>query len=135
MSIVPELFNKEHAKNFLNLCEKNLFVFNSLGIRTLDKNNKNYNGNYNPENDSNDFNSALGFNYHNGPEWVWVNNCYFMSLLNFFDKEEVKENLDKYVYVFYKHIIYCEWGGLPELTNQNGNQCNSSSYIKRNAYA
>ena len=130
MSIAPELFNKEHAKKFLDLCEKNLFVFNSLGIRTLDKNNKNYNGNYNPENDSNDFNSALGFNYHNGPEWVWVNNCYFMSLLNFFDKEEVKEKLDKYLFVFYRHIINCEWGGLPELTNQNGNQCKSGSFTQ-----
>ena len=130
MSIVPELFNKEHAKNFLNLCEKNLFVFNSLGIRTLDKNNKKYNGNYNPDNDSNDFNSALGFNYHNGPEWVWVNNCYFISLLNFLDKEEAKEKLDKYLFVFYKHIINCEWGGLPELTNQNGNQCKSGSFTQ-----
>ena len=53
-----------------------------------------------------------------------------MSLLNFFDKEEVKEKLDKYLFVFYRHIINCEWGGLPELTNQNGNQCKSGSFTQ-----
>lgn len=60
--------------NFLNQQYKSdhsILFTTQLGLKTLDPSDYNYHPNYNNDDDSNDFSIAHGFNYHNGPEWVW----------------------------------------------------------------
>jgi glycogen debranching enzyme len=65
MAIAPELFTQENALKALEQVETYLLVKNGLGIRTLDPEDLNYNGNYINSNDSNTYGIAHGFNYHN----------------------------------------------------------------------
>jgi len=65
MAVAPELFSKEKALKALEMAEKYLLVENAMGVRTLDLEDKYYNGNYDNANDGNDYNIAHGFNYHN----------------------------------------------------------------------
>lgn len=43
-----------------------------LGLKTLDPADYNYHGDYNNDDRSSNFAVADGFNYHNGPEWLWL---------------------------------------------------------------
>lgn len=65
MSVAPELFSKEKALKALELVEKYLLIENALGVRTLDYEDPYYLGDYDNSNDTNDFFTAHGFNYHN----------------------------------------------------------------------
>ena len=71
MAVAPEIFDGEHARKALDVYETRLVSV--LGVRTLDPSDWNYNGNYDNSNDSDDFKTAHGYNYHNGPgkmkEW------------------------------------------------------------------
>ena len=127
LAIAPELFEKEHAIKFMKLSEDFLLVKNCIGIRTLDYTDKNYNGDYYPDNDSNDYHLAHGLNYHNGPEWVWPAGFYLMSKINFNDlKENIFEDICQRLIPFEKYIINDSWSGLPELTNKDGKFCPGS---------
>ena len=127
LAIVPELFNKEHAIKFMKLAEEYLVVKNCVGIRTLDYTDKNYNGDYYPDNDSNDYHLAHGLNYHNGPEWVWPAGFYLMSKINFNDlKENIFDDICQRLIPFEKYILNDSWSGLPELTNKDGKFCPGS---------
>jgi len=65
MAVAPELFDTDRAMQALMSVEKYLLVKNGLGIRTLDQEDKLYNGNYINNDDSNNYLIAHGFNYHN----------------------------------------------------------------------
>jgi glycogen debranching enzyme len=65
MAVAPQLFSKERALQALEIAEKYLIVENGIGVRTLDPNDKNYNGNYINSDDSANYNTAHGYNYHN----------------------------------------------------------------------
>ncbi len=65
MAVAPELFNKENAMKCVEQCEKHLLDNNGLGVKTLEKDDPNYRGDYENSNDSTDYNTAHGFNYHN----------------------------------------------------------------------
>ena len=127
MAIAPELFNKEHAIKFMKIAEEFLVVKNCIGIRTLDYTDKNYNGDYYPDNDSNDYHLAHGLNYHNGPEWVWPAGFYLMSKINFNDlKENIFDDICQRLIPYEKYIKNDAWSGLPELTNKDGKFCPGS---------
>ena len=127
MAIAPELFNREHAIKFMKLSEEFLIVNNCIGIRTLDFSDKNYNGDYYPDNDSNDYHLAHGLNYHNGPEWVWPAGFYLMSKINFNElNENIFDDICKRLIPFEKYILNDPWSGLPELTNKDGKLCPGS---------
>lgn len=65
MAVAPELFTRQKALNALSQIEKYILVKNGMGMRTLDLDGKNYNGNYDNSDDSNNFKTAHGYNYHN----------------------------------------------------------------------
>ena len=65
MAVAPELFNPNNALLCLEQAEKYLLVKGGMGVRTLDAIDSNYRGDYENSNDSNDYNIAHGFNYHN----------------------------------------------------------------------
>lgn len=120
----PELFEPEHAKNALIQVEK--MLVGPLGIKTLDPNDWSYRGVYNNDDSSFDGAVAKGFNYHQGPEWLWLMGYYLRAGQKFlpqtFTKQYVLEKLQRH-----RHkIVQSAWAGLPELTNAGGQECSFS---------
>jgi len=89
MAVAPELFNKEHAVECLKTVERVLMTKGAMGIKTLDPSDKNYNGDYINSDDSH------GFNYHQGPEWLWPVGYFLHAKLNFgmASKQEILSTL------------------------------------------
>ncbi|KAF9209730.1 hypothetical protein BGZ49_001800 [Haplosporangium sp. Z 27] len=103
MCVAPELFDKTHALNALNLAKK--VLLGPLGMRTLDPSDWAYRPNYDNQNDSDDRMIAKGWNYHQGP---------------------VKETVYELHRLMLPHKAQLEtspWAGLAELTNLNGAIC------------
>lgn len=65
MSYAPELFDPNHAKICLENVANILMEQDCMGIKTLDPRDANYKGDYHNSDDTD------GWNYHQGPEWVW----------------------------------------------------------------
>lgn len=130
MVVAPELFDREHARKALDVYESRLASV--LGVRTLDPSDWNYNGNYDNSNDSDDFKTSHGYNYHNGPEWLWPMGYYLRARQIFFDRPEdatVKFILTK-LSKHFQELKKTDWYGLPELTNQDGATCWDSCRIQ-----
>ena len=128
LALTPELFNQENYNKVLQTFEEYLLVNGCMGVRTLSKIDNDYNGDYNNNDDSH------GFNYHNGPEWLWPLGYYLMAKINqyrFFGKDKdsdliLKQILNSKLIPHYNHLKNTYWAGLPELTNSNGSHCNGS---------
>ncbi|GAA6219495.1 glycogen debranching enzyme-like [Lates japonicus] len=129
MMVAPELFSVEKAWEALSVAERKLL--GPLGMKTLDPDDLVYCGVYsNMDNDN--FNQAMGFNYHQGPEWLWPVG-YFLRAKLYFAKKMGKETYDKTVNlvknILSHHAVHLErspWKGLPGLTNENGQHCSFS---------
>ena len=121
LAVAPNLFPRRHAIAALTTMKQRLL--SPLGLRTLDPADWTYHPNYEQQ-DSDTFATACGFNYHNGPEWIWPLGFFLMAAKTFhaLQPEEIRT-------IF----LQCEtelkqnaWGGLPELTNHNGTFCPGS---------
>ncbi|GAB1601007.1 glycogen debranching enzyme-like isoform X1 [Argonauta hians] len=130
MVLAPQLFSPEKAWYALTVAEN--VLLGPLGMKTLDYSDWNYCGVYDNNNDSGDPKVSKGFNYHQGPEWLWPVGYFFRAKLYFagiIDKTEpgtlkkalndVKLCLTKH----YQHLLSSPWKSLPELTNSNGAHC------------
>uniref|UniRef100_A0A665URJ1 Glycogen debranching enzyme n=1 Tax=Echeneis naucrates TaxID=173247 RepID=A0A665URJ1_ECHNA len=127
MTVAPELFTMKKAWEALNIAERKLLQ--PLGMRTLDPDDMVYCGVYDNNMDNENFNQAKGFNYHQGPEWLWPVS-YFLRAKLYFAKKMGKETYDKTVNlvknILSNHAAHLErspWKGLPGLTNENGHHC------------
>jgi glycogen debranching enzyme len=65
MTVAPELFDPKHALNALEVADNILRA--PLGMKTLDSSDRQYRGNYDNSNDSDDPHIAKGLNYHQVP--------------------------------------------------------------------
>lgn len=139
MTVAPELFTSEYAYKALNIADK--VIRGPVGMRTLDPSDYNYRPFYRNSEDSTDFLTAKGRNYHQGPEWVWCYG-YFLRAFNYFHfitnplaYNAARNTPSSYLYQqLYKRldgqrkwISDSEWAGLTELTNKDGEFCADSS--------
>ncbi|KHJ99115.1 putative glycogen debranching enzyme [Oesophagostomum dentatum] len=130
LATAPALLEPHKAWAALNVAKEALL--GPLGIRTLDPKDWAYNGDYYNDDDGTNKRTAKGWNYHQGPEWLWVAGYYLRARLVYGNmlggeewksaKKEVQARLGNY----YGHIRKSAWSSLPELTNTNGNTCPGS---------
>jgi glycogen debranching enzyme len=132
MTVSPDLFTPSKALGALALADS--VIVGPIGVATLDPSDLNYNPNYNNSEDSDNFATAKGRNYHQGPEWVWQRGFFLRAFLHF-DLERRKtaeERTEAYQQVT-RRLEGCKralrespWKGLTELTNKNGAHCADS---------
>ncbi|KAA8580493.1 hypothetical protein FQN60_013451 [Etheostoma spectabile] len=139
MMVAPELFTVEKAWEALGVAEKKLM--GPLGMKTLDPDDMVYCGVYDNNLDDDNFNRAKGFNYHQGPEWLWPVGYFLRAKLYFatkMGKRTYDETVNLVKNIVSRHAVHLErspWKGLPELTNENGQHCPFSCECQASAMA
>ncbi|KAJ5077919.1 glycogen debranching enzyme [Anaeramoeba ignava] len=142
MVVAPELFERKHAQNALFAIQNELL--GPFGMRTLSPKDPRYRPNYNNSLDSEDKSIAGGYNYHNGPEWLWLTGYFLRAVLQFnkFD-DQIRDTFKtgphlyndnfflnptilKVLHNLWVELISPKFFGLPELTNKDGSYCNDS---------
>lgn len=91
MVVAPFLFDKSRASKALDLTAVNLV--GPLGIKTLAPSDLYYNGNYHGNEDS----KSRGANYHQGPEWLWLQAYFYIACLKILPK----------VYLLHLGVVVC----------------------------
>ncbi|KAJ3105154.1 hypothetical protein HDU97_008436 [Phlyctochytrium planicorne] len=134
--VAPEMINADHARGALELTKD--VLLGPLGMKTLDPSDWSYRGYYDNSNDSSDPSVAHGFNYHQGPEWVWLMGYFLRAYLYYNIKAPGSDPNNKRAVIHFvqsvimKHKIHMAdvgknpFAGLPELTNANGEFCGGS---------
>lgn len=137
MVVAPELFSPQNALKAIDMADA--IIRGPVGMRTLDPSDYNYRPYYNNGEDSSDFATSKGRNYHQGPEWVWCFGYFIRAFLHFHvaaDREAQLKNgpliqiltaINDRLQGHRKWIRESPWAGLTELTNKDGEICHDSS--------
>ncbi|KAJ3363872.1 hypothetical protein GGF31_000655 [Allomyces arbusculus] len=132
MAMAPSLFNPAHARTALDL---GLTVLaGPLGMRTLDPADPNYRGHYHNNDDGYDRTTAHGWNYHQGPEWVWQAGYFYQAYLAVhLAAAKSPDEVNAVLHTVHArtaparvHLARAPYAGLPELTNKDGEECPGS---------
>jgi len=132
MAVAPDLFTPEKALTALSIADS--AIVGPVGMATLDPSDLNYRPYYNNSEDSTDFATSKGRNYHQGPEWVWQRGYFLRALLHFdlTRRKTAEERIESFQQVT-RRLDGCKkalrespWKGLTELTNKNGEHCGDS---------
>ncbi|ORY09293.1 glucanotransferase domain of glycogen debranching enzyme-domain-containing protein [Clohesyomyces aquaticus] len=132
MTVAPDLFDPEHALFALQQADR--ILMGPVGMKTLDPSDYNYRGYYVNSEDSTDFHTSKGRNYHQGPEWTWPRGYFLRALLKFdlTRRKTQEERVESYQQVTrrlaecMKAIQESPWAGLTELTQKDGDFCGDS---------
>ncbi|KAI4270773.1 MAG: hypothetical protein LQ337_006472 [Flavoplaca oasis] len=133
MTVAPHLFTPEKALGALEMADKHLR--GPTGMATLDPSDLNYRPYYINSEDSTDFATSKGRNYHQGPEWIWPTGFFLRALLKFdlmrkttkAEKTEAFQQITRRLEGCKIAIRESPWAGLAELTQKNGEFCGDSS--------
>ncbi|KAL7629481.1 bifunctional 4-alpha-glucanotransferase/amylo-alpha-1,6-glucosidase [Parahypoxylon ruwenzoriense] len=133
MTVAPDLFNPDHAMGTLILADK--VLRGPTGMATLDPKDLNYHPYYINSEDSTDFATSKGRNYHQGPEWLWPTGFFLRALLKFdLMRRDTKEGRVEAFQQVTRRLGGCKemieqssWAGLTELTQKDGQHCDDSS--------
>ena len=71
---------------------------------------------------------AHGFNYHQGPEWLWPTGYFLRSHLIYYsdhttERDQALRLVKNHLGKLHDRLYSSDWKSLPELTNQNGEEC------------
>lgn len=132
MTVAPDLFDPKHALGALELVDKHLA--GPRGMATLDPSDHEYHPNYINSDDSDNYQTAKGRNYHSGPEWEWPRGFFLRALLKFDllrrktheERVEAFQQVTQRLHGCMQEIKESPWAGLTELTNYNGSFCADS---------
>jgi len=132
MTVAPDLFDPEKALYALHLADTALR--GPTGMATLDPSDLNYRPNYINSDDSTDFHTAKGRNYHQGPEWLWPTGFFLRAFLKFdlMRRKTPEERVETFQQITRRlrgcmdAIKESPWAGLTELTNKDGSFCGDS---------
>ncbi|KAL8820229.1 MAG: hypothetical protein Q9223_001521 [Gallowayella weberi] len=133
MTVAPQLFTPEKALGALEMADK--YLRGPTGMATLDPSDLNYRPYYINSEDSTDFATSKGRNYHQGPEWIWPTGFFLRALLKFdlMRKQGKAERTEAFQQIT-RRLEGCKvairespWAGLAELTQKNGEYCGDSS--------
>ncbi len=123
LAIVPKQFVKsDRAQQHLEVTRAKLL--GPVGMKTLPEEDGDYRGYYDNGNQSADPALAHGYNYHNGPEWVWPLGFYISASLKF--ETETHVSVSRLLAHHTRLMRRSPWKGLPELTNKDGAECGPS---------
>ena len=132
MTTAPQLFTPSKALHALEIADT--VLRGPTGMATLDPSDLNYKPYYNNSEDSTDFATSKGRNYHQGPEWLWPTGFFLRALLKFdLMRKTTKEGRTEAFQQITRRLAGCKkalrespWTGLTELTNKNGEFCGDS---------
>lgn len=132
MTVAPSLFDPNHALQAL--CLADTTIRGPTGIATLDPADLNYRPYYRNSEDSKDFATSKGRNYHQGPEWLWPTGFFLRALLKFdLKRRNTVEGKTEAFQQVTRRLAGCKqmmkesiWAGLAELTQKNGEHCPDS---------
>jgi glycogen debranching enzyme len=132
MAVAPDLFNRDHALQALCLADS--VLCGPTGMATLDPSDLNYRPYYINSEDSTDFATSKGRNYHQGPEWIWPRGFFLRALLKFdLMRRDTAEGRTEAFQQVTRRLAGCKemmresvWAGLQELTQKNGEYCPDS---------
>lgn len=132
MAVAPDLFTPERALCALKVADD--VIRGPYGMATLDPSDNNYRPYYINSEDSDDFATSKGRNYHQGPEWIWPTGYFLRALLRFdlMRRSTPQEKLESFQQVT-QRLAGCKeaikdspWKGLAELTQKDGAHCGDS---------
>ena len=132
MTVSPDLFTPSKALAALALADE--VLAGPVGMATLDPSDLNYRPDYNNSEDSTDFTTAKGRNYHQGPEWVWQRGFFLRAFLHFdlarrttlAERTEAYQQVTRRLEGCKRALRESPWKGLTELTNKSGAHCADS---------
>lgn len=132
MTVAPQLFTPAKALHALEMADA--ILRGPTGMATLDPSDLKYRPYYNNSEDSTDFQTSKGRNYHQGPEWLWPTGFFLRALLKFdLMRRQTKEERTEAFQQITRRLNGCKnaiqespWAGLTELTNKNGEFCRDS---------
>ena len=99
-------------------------------MKTLDPLDPMFSGKYRVSDQSDDWRTAGGFNYHQGPEWVWLFGCYLQCIIISDGKLRARSRVYSLLRPHLEMINASEHGGLVELTDAGGDPCPDSCQIQ-----
>lgn len=133
MTVAPQLFTPAKALHALEMADT--ILRGPTGMATLDPSDLKYRPYYDNSEDSTDFQTSKGRNYHQGPEWLWPTGFFLRALLKFdLMRRRTKEERTEAFQQITRRLHGCKsaiqespWAGLTELTNKNGEFCSDSA--------
>lgn len=116
MCAAPELFSEDHGR--LHLEKADEILRDHVGMATLDPLDWNYEPYYNNLEDSDNFRTAKGRLYHQGPPWCFPLGFHLQAYCRFVLKDPVQ--LNQRLKWLREWIKTSPWAGITELTNAGG---------------
>jgi glycogen debranching enzyme len=138
MAVAPGLFTPARADAALRLAEACLLREGSRGVATLDPGDWAYRGDYDNGYAGEDRARAGGWNYHQGPEWLWPFGFYLRARLAFPPGgggawRSPRARVQWVQARLWRTRVALEEGaegGLPELTNSRDAHCRDSCSVQ-----
>lgn len=144
LALVPQVLGAQERQSALHQLERHLLRTANPGMITLDPAERAYRGWYD-NSDQTEAATASGFNYHNGPEWLWPTGYYLRAALHGRGEAgssggegatsdtaacvRVKWVLARAAPALH-HVRTSATGGLPELTQADGVHCAGSCEVQ-----